>query len=241
MDITRTTTQWTTTQTAEYINLTDKIILVKMTIKSNDEIIKTDYFPAHINDIDNFSNVDYNPRQVSNKFMWFAVMLKEFIDAYAKYNPQTYEFYVFCDKYEMSRKDVYEGLVSGEITLDDIVLTETNEYDNTIYPFVYGKTKEGWFPHMVAYNWGYYMLTNEDYDLEGVKNFLIPLEKNGEVIICRDYIADEEIIQDIPSYNITGKADKYINFFVFTRKKYECDFGTVGIGEYVDDIEKFRI
>ena len=237
MNVTKTTTQWTTTQTAEYINLTDKIILVKMTIKSNDEIIKTDYFPAHINNIDNFTQVDYNPNSVQRKFLDFAIMRKEFIEAYRKIVP---DFYEFCKEYTIENRDVYEGLITGKITLDDIQLVEICSFDDTIYPFFYGVSKTGWIPHMMPYNWGCYMLTNGEYDLDAVKDFLIYLEMRGEVYICRGDIHDE-IIQEIPSYNITGKANRYINFFVLARKKYECDFGTTGIGEYVDEIEKFRI
>lgn len=237
MNITKTTTQWTTTQIAEYINLTDKIILVKMTIKCNDEIIKINYFPAHIDDIDNFTWANYNPNNMRGKFLDFAIMRKEFIESYRKFVP---DFYEFCEEYTIENRDAYEGLITGKITLDDIQLVEICSFDDTIYPFFYGVSKTGWIPHMMPYNWGCYMLTNGEYDLNAVKDFLIPLEMHGEVYICRDDIHDE-IIQKIPSYNITGKANKYINFFVLARKKYECDFGTVGIGEYVDEIEKFRI
>lgn len=236
MKINTTTTQWTTTQTAEYINLTDKIILVKMTIRCNDEIIKTDYFPAHIKDIDNFTQVDYNPNSVQRKFLDFAIMRKEFIEAYRKVVP---DFYKFCDKYTVENRNAYEGLITGDITLDDIQLVEICSFDDTIYPFFYGVSKTGWIPHMMPYNWGCYMLKNDEYDLNAVKDFLISLEMRGEVYICRDDWHNE--IQKIPSYNITDNANKYINFFVLARKKCECDFSTVGIGEYVDEIEKFRI
>ena len=211
MNVTKTTTSWTTTQIAEYINLTDKIILVKMTIKCNDEIIKINYFPAHIDDIDNFTRANYNPNSMRGKFSDFAIMRKEFIEAYRKFVPDLYEF---CEEYTIENRDAYEGLITGKITLDDIQLVEICSYDDTIYPFFYGVSKTGWIPHMMPYNWGCYVLTNGEYDLDAVKDFLIPLEMRGEVYICRDDIHDE-IIQKIPSYNITGKANKYINFFDF--------------------------
>ena len=171
---------------------------------------------------DDISNVLYSFNGYADKnFDNILFMHKSFIDAYDK-SSEPYNLDKFIRNYGITIEQHWD-LVSNDEDVSNYIPVELNWEDSTIYPFVYGKSCDGWFPHMVVYcSPSCYMVTDKDYDLSALATFLKEAEDSGEVCILRGH--DDEIIHNIPTYNRDiDDGNKYINFLckMHTHEEYK--------------------
>ena len=151
-------------------------------------------------------------------FNSFAAMKKGFKEYYKKTGFGLPEYDEIWKKFMYKPEKLFNLLKDDKVNVNDLEFIEVSRYDETFYPFVYGKSRTGHIPHMIRYNGKCYMITDYEYDLEKVKEFLLKKEKEGLVRLCRYnscYKRDDEgIICEIEGYNkdIEGR-DFYINFY----------------------------
>lgn len=157
-------------------------------------------------------------------FNTFAVMKKGFKDYYKQTGFGLPGYDEIWEKFMYKPEKLFNLLKDDKVNIDDLEFIEVSRYDETLYPFVYGKSRTGHIPHMMRYNGKCYMITDYEYDLEKVKEFLLEKEKEGLVRICRGknlwHRDKEEIICEIPYYNKDRENENYfINFFCLIEDK----------------------
>ena len=247
MDIKKLSTSTSLYKTLDYMLLTSDISLVHFVVKEDEQVIYDTYMFCHPNNIENI----LSPGRHSEPEAYHNLMFlhKSFLTDYETYR-HPYNLEHFIDDYGKDRKALWEEIISGTLNIEDYLPVEISFYDNTIYPFTYGKERDGWFPHMVKFSQACYMITDEFYDLDKVKEFLLEQEKRGLVSICREdgmYAVDEEgIICKIPEYNRDEEESSYINFLcrVDDRTTWETIksdvFGLRRNAFYTDCLKPFR-
>lgn len=205
----------------EYAPVTEDISIAHISELHSDTKNKINDIFCYVKS-DNISNVLHSFNDYIDKnFNHILFMHKSFIDAYSK-SSEPNNLDKFIRNYGITIEQHWD-LVNKNEDVSNYIPVELSYYDNTIYPFTYGKSRDGWFAHMVAYSIpSCYMVTNKDYDLSALATFLKEMEDSGEVCICRGH--DDEIIQNIPYYNQdVNECTKYINFLckVCTSEEYK--------------------
>ena len=210
------------TNTAEYLV---KVTLDSLDIKDNISIlcISKESPSGTIKEYCYYKTSKLNTINLLNfkedkNFNLFAVMKKGFKDYYKKTGFGLPEYDGIWKKFMYKPEKLFNLLKDDNVNANDLEFVEISRYDETFYPFVYGKSRTGHIPHMMRYNGKCYMITDYEYDLEKVKEFLLKKEKEGLVRICRGkalcYSDKEEIIHEIPYYNKDRENEDYfINFF----------------------------
>lgn len=198
----------------EAFELTPDICLAHLVITENETIICDTYIFCKSDKVDKLlDNINYKEDIF---FRNLKFLHKDFIEDY-KYSATPYKLEYFIDKYGINRELLWRALTSEDFDIHNYRAVEICYDNNTIYPFIYGETKYGWYPHMVAYSMACYMLTDLEYDLPSVKEFLLEQEsKNLIHIKKKDSIYcsyEEDVIQNVPYYNIDTAGNKYINFY----------------------------
>lgn len=198
----------------ESINITKDIAIVHIQDIYEDKVIDDKLFycnPKNIQDTINQSTISFDC-----DYTHLVFMKKEFLDVYSTHSePQDLAF--FRDTYGVDIKAVWDMVHNGSFDIEEYVQVEMSYYDNTIYPFVYGSTMQGWFPHMVPYSWGCYMLTDAEYNLPDVLEFLLEEESKGTIALRRGsygvWGSGSCVIRSIPVYNrCSDDETEYINF-----------------------------
>lgn len=147
-----------------------------------------------------------------------GIMKKGFKDYYKQTGFGLPGYEEIWENFMYKPEELFNLLKDDKVNVDDLEFVEVSRYDETFYPFTYGTSRSGFIPHMVRYNGKCYMITDYEYDLEKVKEFLLGKEKEGLVRICRGkslwHHDKEEIICEIPYYNKDRENENYfINFF----------------------------
>ena len=148
------------TSTAKIFKLRHDIAIVNCENICNEKILSNNFFyynPANITD--SFDPIDV---EKDDNYQRIGVMKKGFLDAYSKTGFGLKEYDRLCLLYEYNPQELFNGLGNGTIDTNDIEIVEISCSDEKFYPFVYGKTHEGWLPHMEPYNRHCYMITDFD-------------------------------------------------------------------------------
>ena len=200
----------------EHAVITDDIAIVHITETVNNEIIRNKSILYHPSKLDELSAFKIKE---DIAYMHTQFMHRDFLQYYKTTN-QPNNIKHITETYGIDNNTLFEGIKNNTIDLDDYILTETSFYDYGIYPFKYGETKYGWFPHMRAYSPKCYMVTNAEYDLKRLSEFLQHEESMNNVAIRRGFYS--EIIQSVPWYNVNNTdGDEYINFLCRVDTKEE--------------------
>lgn len=200
----------------EHAVITEDIAIVHITETVNNEIIRNKVIFHHPSKLDELSEFKIK-EDFAHKNTRF--MHKEFLQYYKTTNRPN-DIKHITKTYGIDNDTLWEGIKNNTINLDDYIPTETSFYDYTIYPFKYGETKYGWFPHMKAYSSRCYMVTNAEYNLKRLSEFLQHEESMNNVAIRRGFY--DEIIQSVPYYNINNTdGNEYINFLCRVDTKEE--------------------
>ena len=213
---------YTTNRTVESVIISDDVAIVHIEDVCEGTRTYETYSYVCPNNITTATR-EFNFKDDEN-YRGFMFFKKEFLEFYKTYNePWDLEFFV--KEFGIDNKSMYKGLINGRINIKDYIPVQVSYYDNHVYPFVYGEDRYGWFPHMVRYSQACYHVTNAEYDLAKVAEFLKKQEKDGNVIICRgpySLVGDPEIIRGIPGYNQDEGKTEYINFYTYidTREEY---------------------
>lgn len=206
--------------------LTEDIAIVRVKDVCEGAVITDTIDYCHPN---NISKITDQYKYVSDSnYKDLAFMKLEFERKYLTY-PEPWNLTALMTEYGIDTKTLWESLVKGTIDIENYIPVQMSFYNSTIYPFVYGKDRYGWFPHMIHYAQSCYHITNYDYDLEKVLDFLLAEERDHQCIIERgsySWYGDggDVAIREIPSYNVYDTSGtEYINFMclVNTAEEYE--------------------
>lgn len=161
-----------------------------------------------------YGNTLHSPQDVyiptDNNFQNLYWLRKDFLEYYEEclYSSQLSNIQ---DQFGVgTNSDFFNSLKNDTINIKDYIPVEICWSDSNIYPFKYGETKYGWFPHKRPYSLACYHVTNDEYDLPKLAEFLQKEEELGNVGIYRK---DGDILHSIPYYNRDGKATHYLNFY----------------------------
>lgn len=238
MEIVTKTIEKVLEQTVSTMVLRDDIALLNVVKKINGEVSYTDSYciPIHPDNITDAIYSELEPKK-DEKYTNLVIMKKEFVEEYAKTGFPLNDFYDLYKKYSLPCSAVFYYLSAGTITLEDLVFVEFLRDCAEYYPFVYGETKSGFFPHFVKYdNVACYMVKSSEYDFPTLIDFLNGEAKNENIKFMEtkgsSFVRKEkdknnkyEFVYPIPSYNLDEDpiGTRYVNFVV-----------------YVDTIEKMK-
>lgn len=234
------------TSTAKIYTLRKDVAIVNCKSICNEKILSNDFFFYNpVNITDGFDPIDV---EKDDNYQRIAVMKKGFLDAYSKTGFGLKEYNSLSFLYEYEPQTLFEALENNSISIDDIEIVEASYYDEKYYPFIYGKTRQGWLPHMEPYNRHCYMITDFDYDLEKVEKYLLEKEKDGTVLIKKTIrkVHDEEkivVIQDIPYYNKDNESgERFIDFYCLVNDKENLQEDFFGnIPTIYKELEQFKL
>ena len=246
MDIKTITQLYTVEVTTSIINIRNDISLVRVTKTCGNKVIDDSYVYCHPDNIAKFDSLNIEHDSNYNRL---GVMRKGFLEAYKKtgfgleaYNDliETYEYY--------DAELLFDDLVDGKVNVSDLEIVEISKYDERFYPFVYGKTRTGFLPHMEPYSRACYMLTDRDYDIDKVYEYLIEKQKEGLVIIHKEHKNSEdndksEYVRRIPYYNHSSDSgDYFIDFHCFVENENQiCDDKLFKEISYIkEELEQFK-
>lgn len=206
------------------------------------------YYYSKTSALENLEEKDFIKFKEDANLNHFVVMKKGFKEFYKHTGFGLPEYEQIWDDYVYNPKELFKDLQNEAVNPEELEFVEVSRYDETIYPFNYGKSRTGILPHMVRYNGYCYMIRDIDYDLEKVKEFLLEKEKEGIVRLKRAKdsfysVDDEGIIREIEGYNKDeNSGDRYINFFCLISNDSPLPSGFFGEVPYVKEwLEQFKI
>lgn len=163
----------------------------------------------------------YKKEDITKDYNYLYLKQSQIKDISPQNLPESLNFIMvkkdFLSKYENTGFNLpeYEGLISEILSVSDVfdLLDKKECNSEDIMPIIYDRCCEryfsypdrGWLTHYEKYSNVCYMVTNEDYDLEKLYDFLKEKEN----------IRFKEGIMNIPYYNQDDDSGtKYINFYV---------------------------
>ena len=228
----------------ECIVLRNDVALLNAVKRIGDNVLdsKTIFIhPDKINELQNIDNINF---EQAPEYRRLALMKKDFLQAYQKTGFPMPE-YSNLSTYYIPKEVAFNELKSGAMNPEDILYITRNSYNETYFMFVYGDMSDasdesGWIPHFVKYNGLVYNVTNKNYDLESLAEYLFEKEKEGEVLIDRKGMFSDSIIKVIPYYNRSEDEDMFINFLVKIDDRKDVPRFLSSVKFFEKKIEKFK-
>ncbi len=184
----------------ERLNIYNLKAIAKQSGYNRAELVQDVYgvcFDDELNDICWFTHFESKAKHIH-------IMRKTFQKAYSKLNCCFPEFKVAFGKYRIEPKDMFLALDLNGGIVDDFILVEYDVYEERCRFYKeHSNYAEKWMPHLEPFNHKAHMVTDKEYDIEKLYNFL--KKQRGVVMLC-GIMEEQDIFSD--------ETTRYLDFYV---------------------------
>lgn len=184
----------------ERLNIYNLKAIAKQSGCNRSELVQDTYglcFDEELNEICWFLPFESKARHI-------YIMRKTFQKAYSKLNCSFPEFKAVFSKYHIDPKDMFLTLQLNGGKVENFILVEYDEYEERCRFYKeHSNYAEKWMPHLEPFNHKKHMITDKEYDIEKLYNYL---QKRHGVVIPQGIIEEQDIFQD--------EIVRYLDFYV---------------------------